>query len=786
MSYQVLARKWRPQKFSQLVGQEHVVNAITNALENNKLHHAYLFTGTRGVGKTTIARIFSKSLNCEQGQTANPCGECPTCIDISDGRYVDLLEIDAASRTKVEDTRELLDNVQYRPTRGKYKVYLIDEVHMLSKHSFNALLKTLEEPPEHVKFLLATTDPQKLPVTILSRCLQFNLKALSKEQIHNHLAFILKQESIDFENPAIEQLSKAAQGSIRDSLSLTDQAIAQGNNKVTFKVVANMLGLLNRNQLIRLLKFICERNGINSLEVLQDICSQSPDYTQILSQLLALIHQVALTQIVPDICKLENDSARAIYTLSKSLSEEHVQVLYQIGVNGIRDLTHAPDTKTGLEMTILRMLAFSPVQSVPINLDDLKASDTEFESELSISSSSETLSSESKEEPISRIHLQDQITPSERTKESSEQEVIKNTNSEPSTDTNSFVQPEENQSESDGSSYSDVSQEIYDETKSDFQDESSDSANGDDSNSTLLYNKNEQDHEEKLIVESDTLSFSDSEVYKNFDQSMVANENTENRKLSFGNESFGHDLFTQIDAEPIQSEQQDEKVKQEDSVNRELDKSEQSSKIPGNTSKSSYMRTLELLRAEKEIDEITGKDELQQDKLASDVEVLDNGIQEPQTDFELGQALKQFEGDLPAYLKNGDKLICAAQLDSWSAFVDSTSLQAYSRVFLLNTNCQALTNPLKLIVSEDNYKMCTSEVQNNIEEKLSSIFNQKIELIVEKGNTKNTPYDLQQRIKDRRLAHAREIVNTDNNIQELKKAFDADVLQNSIEVRPKK
>ncbi|MEQ3652785.1 MAG: DNA polymerase III subunit gamma/tau, partial [Glaciecola sp.] len=248
MSYQVLARKWRPQKFAELVGQEHVVSAISNALDNDKLHHAYLFTGTRGVGKTTIARIFSKSLNCETGQSATPCGTCNACTDIDEGRFVDLLEIDAASRTKVEDTRELLDNVQYKPTRGRFKVYLIDEVHMLSKHSFNALLKTLEEPPPHVKFLLATTDPQKLPVTILSRCLQFSLKALSREQIQTQLEHILKQESIPSEASALGHLARAAQGSMRDALSLTDQAIAQGNNQVTLATVTEMLGLLDKNQ----------------------------------------------------------------------------------------------------------------------------------------------------------------------------------------------------------------------------------------------------------------------------------------------------------------------------------------------------------------------------------------------------------------------------------------------------------------------------------------------------------------------------------------------------------
>lgn len=373
MSYQVLARKWRPQKFAELVGQEHVVSALSNALDNDKLHHAYLFTGTRGVGKTTIARIFSKSLNCETGQSATPCGSCDACRDIDEGRFVDLLEIDAASRTKVEDTRELLDNVQYKPTRGRFKVYLIDEVHMLSKHSFNALLKTLEEPPPHVKFLLATTDPQKLPVTILSRCLQFSLKALSREQIQKQLVHILAQESIPSDAIALSHLARAAQGSMRDALSLTDQAIAQGNNQVTSQIVTDMLGLLDKNQVLRLVKAVIEKDSKEALKQLDEICVHAPDYSQVLSEILSLLHQVSLTQIVPDICKIETLNARAVYQLSKSVSEEHIQLLYQLVLQGKKDLPFAPDSFIGLQMTILRMLAFSPAQKIELDLESMNS-----------------------------------------------------------------------------------------------------------------------------------------------------------------------------------------------------------------------------------------------------------------------------------------------------------------------------------------------------------------------------------------------------------------------------
>ena len=364
MSYQVLARKWRPGKFSELVGQEHVVSAISNALDNDRLHHAYLFTGTRGVGKTTIARIFSKSLNCEEGQGANPCGQCNSCKEIEQGNYVDLLEIDAASRTKVEDTRELLDNVQYKPTRGRYKVYLIDEVHMLSKHSFNALLKTLEEPPPHVKFLLATTDPQKLPITILSRCLQFNLKAMSREQIVGQLTHILEHEQLPFEPQALALLARAAQGSMRDALSLTDQAIAQGGNQVIASVVTDMLGLMDKNQLLKVIHAVVNKSPVDVLQLVNDIAEQAPDYDNVHSELGSLLHQVALTQWVPEACKLETTSAKAIYQLAKSIPAEQVQLLYQIALQGRKDLPYSADGKSALEMTLMRMMTFAPASPV--------------------------------------------------------------------------------------------------------------------------------------------------------------------------------------------------------------------------------------------------------------------------------------------------------------------------------------------------------------------------------------------------------------------------------------
>ena len=357
MSYQVLARKWRPKNFSEVVGQSHVLTALENGLKENRLHHAYLFSGTRGVGKTSIARLFAKGLNCVNGITADPCGECENCKAIEAGNFIDLIEIDAASRTKVEDTRELLDNVQYKPVVGRYKVYLIDEVHMLSRHSFNALLKTLEEPPEYVKFLLATTDPQKLPITILSRCMQFHLKALDEAQISAHLNRVLTAENIPFDAPALDKLAKAAQGSIRDSLSLTDQAIAMGNGKVSTDVVNTMLGLLDEDQPIEIIYALHQGNGERLMKTIQTVAEKAGDWDELLAETAEKLHQIALMQLLAKNATDENDH---LGFLAKHISPEDVQFFYQVIVSGRKELASAPNRRIGAEMTLLRALAFHP------------------------------------------------------------------------------------------------------------------------------------------------------------------------------------------------------------------------------------------------------------------------------------------------------------------------------------------------------------------------------------------------------------------------------------------
>ncbi|MFT5133652.1 MAG: DNA polymerase-3 subunit gamma/tau, partial [Gammaproteobacteria bacterium] len=359
MSYQVLARKWRPRSFSDMVGQGHVLKALTNALDTDRLHHAYLFGGTRGVGKTTLARILAKCLNCEQGVSSIPCGECSACVGIDEGRFVDLIEVDAASRAKVEETRDLMDNVQYAPSMGRYKVYLIDEVHMFSNHSFNALLKTLEEPPPHVKFLLATTEPKKLPITILSRCLQFNLKHLTVEQIVSQLKNILEKEAIDADDESIRLLAVGADGSMRDALSLLDQAISYGNGVLTEVLVREMLGTIDSTELSALLDALIESDAPALLQAIESMADHSPDYDAVLSELLTRLQRIALSQVLPhnsDIVEQKD------HDLALRISRDDVQLYYQIGLNGRRDLLMAPDPRSGFEMTMIRMLAFRPVQ----------------------------------------------------------------------------------------------------------------------------------------------------------------------------------------------------------------------------------------------------------------------------------------------------------------------------------------------------------------------------------------------------------------------------------------
>ncbi|ENM5833597.1 DNA polymerase III subunit gamma/tau [Vibrio metoecus] len=399
MSYLALARKWRPTRFSEVVGQTHVLTALENALAQNRLHHAYLFSGTRGVGKTTIGRLFAKGLNCETGITATPCGECATCKEIDQGRFVDLLEIDAASRTKVEDTRELLDNVQYKPARGRFKVYLIDEVHMLSRHSFNALLKTLEEPPEYVKFLLATTDPQKLPVTILSRCLQFHLKPINVENIQQQLDKVLHAEQITSDSKALNLLAHAADGSMRDALSLTDQAIALGNGVVKSDIVAHMLGTLDTDHALHLLQAISQQTPQAVMECIDTLAQNGVEWDGLLQQLSTQLHRIAMYQALPATLDKSVPEAARIESLAKLLAPQDVQLYYQIALKGRQDLPLSPTARIGIEMLMLRMMAFRPSSVSLVNAITLP--NTQVEMPSTMAHSAPQVAPATQEQPMS-------------------------------------------------------------------------------------------------------------------------------------------------------------------------------------------------------------------------------------------------------------------------------------------------------------------------------------------------------------------------------------------------
>ena len=835
MSYQVLARKWRPNRFGELVGQEHVVTAISNALDNNRLHHAYLFTGTRGVGKTTIARIFSKSLNCEQGLSAKPCGQCSTCKEIENGNFIDLLEIDAASRTKVEDTRELLDNVQYKPSRGRYKVYLIDEVHMLSKHSFNALLKTLEEPPPHVKFLLATTDPQKLPVTILSRCLQFNLKALSRSQISQQLDFVLCQENIPFDKESLNQLARAAQGSMRDALSLTDQAIAQGNGAVGIQIVTDMLGLMDKNQVLKLVHSVVQKDSEKVMQQVEFMANQAPDYGLVLAEIMSLFHQIALTQFVPDACKLETISARAIFQLAQSVPAEHIQLLYQIALTGKKDLPHAADARTGLEMTLLRMLAFCP-NNVKLDALDIVAltPDVEVVSQQPTSQAIDNATLDPlSTDPVTH-NANDLINQGEPLLEPIAEGLGHQNSPDEEIAENSLVLHQEFSAEPLSKHSFELSPELSPEPKQD----------------------------QSRQPQHDQATLSDTELFAQQQDIMVQAEN-------FGHQPIDYDQYQPVsleeqppagfdsDHEPSSYEndamqaqatheppQQQTDTKPNTSTAELIalrNKLKQSQREEGEgaaqVKKSESSAPFNLASIRKQNQEAENKSDVANDKKPSqDIHTPSAHISEPQltsssadhiidnvppwpvenespaspmdtalltpviSPFSAEKTLQEAEYfdsfahldeenvgnvtlEVTAFLPNKQKVLKALQIDEWSQLIEDMQVTALTKQLALHSAFNQQGNTVKLTLLETKAHLISDAAHQQLKDALCLALNGPIDLEIALGKPINTPYALQLKVNQVRNEYAREVVKRDPGIQLLLQHFAAKVDEQSIQAR---
>lgn len=839
MSYQVLARKWRPNRFGELVGQEHVVTAISNALDNNRLHHAYLFTGTRGVGKTTIARIFSKSLNCEQGLSAKPCGQCSTCKEIENGNFIDLLEIDAASRTKVEDTRELLDNVQYKPSRGRYKVYLIDEVHMLSKHSFNALLKTLEEPPPHVKFLLATTDPQKLPVTILSRCLQFNLKALSRTQISQQLEYVLGQEKIPFDKESLIQLARAAQGSMRDALSLTDQAIAQGNGVVSLQIVTDMLGLMDKNQVLKLVHAIVQKDSAAVMQQVDFMANQAPDFALVLAEIMSLLHQVALTQFVPDACKLETISARAIYQLAKSVPAEHIQLLYQIALTGKKDLPHSVDARTGLEMTLLRMLAFSPdnlkldAADIAEQTPEAKLSESAIQNAQTIESNNQPKSLE-KSDDFDRNQNLEAIAPQAAEQaEDFPEDNIQSRNSH---------QPENNhqlESPTAEISTTQVPQEKSNtDTEQDLFAEQQDILSQADSyghqpfdynelepvgleehagqNFDLSEYQTEEDHhhssaEVEQQQQPTQTSTADLIALRNKLKESQRNGEEANKQVKKSESAAPFDLAS-IRARQASSENQavanapdnvsdagqalssagsiKEQANQIPDIS-ELVPSLKSSENPAEVSLSTtgQHHASEMVEEHQSVAPPWPQDTDQKDiasnspsPFSAPAELQEAELFDPNAHLD-EENVGEVTIAIPAFLDNQQKVVKALQVDDWSKLIEDMQVTALTKQLALHSAFSQQGDKVKLHLLETKSHLISDTAQQQLKEALCIALNTSVALEIELGQPINTPYALQLKVNQVRNEYARDVIKSDPGIQLLQQQFAAKIDEQSIQAR---
>jgi len=751
MSYQVLARKWRPKNFQQLMGQEHVVSVLSNALAQERLHHAYLFTGTRGVGKTTIARIFAKSLNCDKGITDTPCGQCDTCIDIDQGRFVDLLEIDAASKTKVDDTREILDNVQYAPSRGRFKVYLIDEVHMLSRHSFNALLKTLEEPPEHVKFILATTDPQKLPITVLSRCLQFHLKALTVKQIEQKLAEILIQEQVTHEQGCLTLLAKAARGSMRDSLSLTDQAIAQGQGNITLANIQQMLGGIDQNWVYQLVIALLKQDSQALMSLSQEIASYAPSYSRLFAELIQLFHQIALMQIVEQHFDLPADLLALLKKFSQAMSAEDVQLYYQISLNGRKDLPYASDEQAAFDMTLLRLFAFKPMQKSqlaigPSTVNTEKASTVDL-NELSLSVA-KIASSEAKAativEAASVPHAQSEI----------KTQAAEQTNSQ-------LTEAETSNSKTLDSSLSELAS-----TDPGF------------SAPPLMVEdvQPEELTEQMLGIEQQAAQLHSASIDINSEI-----------------ESTNQQADYQVPLARGLEEQTPDQQRPNQQVSNEHQPSSQSlneaKPLAIDSPVGSVLATRNMLRSRKKVLENQTKkssDATQRHSSSSEKSTADNDVLK--TEKSSDSLVMAPEPEVPFHQDNIDPatIIKANQVDKWAHMIDSMQLTARIRQLAIHATISEESTDDNLILQLDQAtrhlktEFAQQQLQDSICEFLSKSITVTLNIVEE---TVADPYQIQGQINDKRLEYATTLIKEDNVVIALQETFQASLDETSISPR---
>ncbi|TMM46821.1 DNA polymerase III subunit gamma/tau [Colwellia ponticola] len=771
MSYQVLARKWRPKNFQQLMGQEHVVNVLANALSQQRLHHAYLFTGTRGVGKTTIARIFAKSLNCQLGITDKPCGKCDACIDIDQGRFVDLLEIDAASKTKVDDTREILDNVQYAPSRGRFKVYLIDEVHMLSRHSFNALLKTLEEPPEHVKFILATTDPQKLPITVLSRCLQFHLKALTVNQIEDKLAEILSQEQVSHEPGCLTLLAKAARGSMRDSLSLTDQAIAQGQGNISLANIQQMLGGIDQNWVYQLLIALLKQDSQELMALSQEIAGYAPSYSRLFAELIQLFHQIALLQIVDQHFDLPADLLVLLKKFSQAMSPEDVQLYYQISLNGRKDLPYAFDEQAAFDMTLLRLLAFKPMQKSA--LTDVPSIDNE-----SSMADLDVVDSTDKNTQLNNIDISNANSPKPTVASSNI-----DTRAEPRVEQNEEPVFEKTRVEK----LDNVEAEYAPETQVDMASDYFHRIEND-ANTTLKVDETEANIQS--LNELNQLNELNEQMLAIEQQATEFNDNTFEQYTSGATQAYQQPA----EESAIPAEQVLPSTIQTPSDNRPASLSnEQAGQLSIDSPVGSVLATRNMLRSRKKALE-------KQTKKSSDATLRqpNNGDSTNiDTSVKLSRETQSItveplviapEPDVVFHQDNIDptKITKANQVDKWAHMIDSMQLTARVRQLAINATISENSTDDNLILKLNqatkhlNTDFAQQQLQSYICEYLSRKVTVTLDIVEE---TVADPYQIQVQINDKRLEYAKGLIKEDDFVQALQNVFQAQLSEESISPR---